>query len=94
MTKHRDMKALTGAGRLVKAVETFLLLRRTIFPVIHGDVECAALWELELALEEAGGRLMSWKKRVCGLMKRGMKIDREDPGPSTIGRYPKKSRAK
>lgn len=57
MTKRKAMKTIAGAGRLVKAVEAFLKLRPSIFPEVNGEVECAALQELEEAVKAAGGKV-------------------------------------
>lgn len=58
-TRHPDMQALAGAGRLVDAVEAFLKLRPSIFPKVQGGDCCAALQELEEALLESGGSVPS-----------------------------------
>lgn len=85
---HPDMKAIAGAGRLIEAVETFLLLRKTIFPEVKGDVECAALEGLEKAVVAAGGTV-PWTGNLEEWMKKSMELERDGLDPGPIGRMRK-----
>lgn len=55
--KANKVKVAPANLRLVKAVESFLKLRPSIFPTLRGSDACAAYHELQEALREAGGKV-------------------------------------
>lgn len=90
---HPDIRALAGSARLIEALEAFLALRTSIFPSVRGPDECAALHELEAALQAAGGKVpypTAADEAVEDWVKKGIELESQGFDPGIIGRHPKK----